>query len=126
MNSAYRIRSAGIKAGANILMLDEMYSKIDKILEKIHEGCYQIHLLRPKFYKTKIPVKKRKELIWLLKQKYRNLFIDECFQWEFTGKPCSRGKDFISVNANGTTSLCSFDIYRTGKLDERLKKCPFI
>ena len=94
--------------------------------QRNHKSCCQIYLLRPKFYKTKIPVKKRKELIWLLKQKYKNLFIDECFKWEFTGEPCSRGKDFISLNADGRISLCSFDIYEDGKLSERLKKCPFI
>ena len=126
MEKAKLLKDYGIKVGANILMLDEVYPEIAKTLERIHKLCYQIHLLRPKFYKTKIPLKKRKELIWLLKQKYKKLFIDECFKWEFTGKPCSRGKDFISINADGRVSLCSFDIYGEGKLNEKLKKCPFI
>lgn len=126
LEKAKLLKKYGIKVGANILMLDEVYPETSKILERIHKLCYQIHLLRPKFYKTKISLGKRKELIWLLKQKYKNLFIDECFKWEFTGEPCSRGKDFISINANGKVSLCSFDIYGDGKLGEQLKQCPFI
>jgi len=124
MEKAKLLKEYGIKVGANILMLDEVFPEVSKILERIHKLCYQIHLLRPKFYTTKISLEKRKELIWLLKQKYKNLFIDECFKWEFTGEPCSRGKDFISINADGTISLCSFDIYRNNL--KNLKKCPFI
>lgn len=124
IEKAKLLKEYGIKVGANILMLDEVFPGVSKTLERIHKLCYQIHLLRPKFYKTKISLEKRKELIWLLKQKYKNLFIDECFKWEFTGEPCSRGKDFISINADGTTSLCSFDIYRNNL--KNLKKCPFI
>lgn len=118
------LRKFKIKVGVNILMLDEVFPNVSDIIEKIHKLCYQIHLLRPKFYKTEISVKKRKELVWLLKQKYRNLFIDECFKWEFTGVPCGRGKDFISINADGTTSLCSFDIYRINR--RNIKRCPYI
>lgn len=124
IEKAKLLKELGIKVGANILMLDEVFPTVSKTLKKIHKLCYQIHLLRPKFYTTKIPLEKRKELIWLLKQKYKNLFIDECFKWEFTGEPCNRGKDFISINADGSVSLCSFDIYGENKKD--IEKCPFI
>jgi len=121
---AKEIKRFKFKVAANILMLDEMFSKVPDILKRIQQYCYQIHLLKPKFYKTKIPLEKRKEMIWLLKQKYKKLFIDECFKWEFLDEPCSRGKDFISINADGTKSLCSFDIY--GEDKKKIKKCPYI
>ncbi|MCK4307272.1 hypothetical protein KAW50_03480 [candidate division WOR-3 bacterium] len=121
---AKEVKTWSIKVGANILMLDEMYNKIPDVLKKIHKYCDQIHLLRPKFYTTKIPLEKRKEMVFLLKQRYKNLFIDECFRWEFLGKPCRRGKDFISINPDGSVSLCSFDLLDDN--DKNLKKCPYI
>lgn len=113
--------------GANILMLDEVYHQLPNILKKIGKECpaaTQIHLLRPKFYKSKIPLEKRKEMIFLLKQKYKNLFIDQCFRFEFQGFPCTRGKDFISINADNSRTFCSFDLTGEAKVD--LKKCPYI
>jgi hypothetical protein len=113
------------KVGANILMTDKMFGKIHQVLEKIAPYADQIHLLRPKNYKVSLPVELRKEIVFMLKSRYKNLFVDECFNWEFTGVPCSRGKDFVSINPDGSISKCSFDgnnIYSKG----RLTKCPFI
>lgn len=124
LQKARMVRSLKLKVGANILMLDSVYPKIAKIIKMISPLCNQMHLLRPKFYQHKISLEKRKELIWLLKQKYKNLFIDECFRNEFQNKPCRRGKDFISINADGSVSLCSFDIYRENK--PNIIKCPYI
>ncbi len=124
IKAAKDLRKKGIKVGANILMLDGMWKKVNRILNKVSPYCHQIHLLRPKFVEVKVPLKQRKEMTFLLKQKHKNLFIDECFRWEFTGRPCSRGKDFLSLNPDGSTSLCSFDIYRDNR--KNLKKCPYI
>ena len=124
IKKARLLRKKLIQVGANILMLDEVYYQLPSILKKIKGYCGQIHLLRPKFYKTKIPLKKRKEMIFLLKQQYPKLFIDQCFKFEFQNIPCTRGKEFISLNANGILSLCSFDIYQDNK--KNLKKCPYI
>jgi len=124
IRKAKELRRKGLKVGANILMLDEVFKNIAKVLVRIFPFSDQIHLLRPKFYTTKIPLEDRRDLIFLLKQQHKNLFIDECFRWEFTGEPCGRGKDFLSINADGSTSLCSFDLAREGI--KNLKKCPYI
>ena len=119
------LRQFKFKVGANILMLDSMFSKLPIILKNIAPITDQIHLLRPKFYESKIPLEKRKQMIFLLKQQYkRKLFIDQCFRFEFQGIQCTRGKDFLSINPDNTVSLCSFDLYREGK--KNLKKCPYI
>lgn len=123
-NAAELLQEKGIKIGANILMLDEMFGRISKVLKVISSFCHQIHLLRPKFYKTEIPERKRLAMIFLLKSQYSNLFIDQCFRFELLKEPCTRGKDFISLNADGSVSLCSFDLYRNNL--KNLKKCPYI
>lgn len=119
------VKKCGKKVGANILMTDSMFRKIENVLKRIAPYADQIHLLRPKYIKVKIPARIRKPMLFVLKSIYKNLYVDECFNWELTGKPCSRGKDFVSVNPDGSISKCSFDgnnIYSKG----RLRKCPFI
>lgn len=124
IKTAKLIQKHKMLVSVNILMLDKMYSKIPKILERIAPYCKQIHFLRPKFYNQKVPLEKRKEIIFLLKQKYKNLLIDQCFRNEFFGTPCTRGKDFVSINADNTVTACSFET----KLDKKrnYKKCPYI
>lgn len=112
------------KVGANILMTDRMFVKINRVLEKIAPYANQIHLLRPKNCKVSLPVELRKSIVFMMKSRYKNLFVDECFNWEFTGKHCSRGKDFVSINPDGSISKCSFDGNNIHK--GRLTKCPFI
>ena len=124
--AAKKLRKNKIKVGANILMLDEMYPQLGNILSSINKYCGQIHLLRPKFYDQKIPMKERRAIIWLYKQQYKNLFIDQCFRNEFQGIPCTRGKDFVSINADGTVTGCSFNVYRSIKENRPVKKCPYI
>jgi len=124
ISAAELLKKNRILVGANILVLDEMWSRLPKILKTVNPYCYQIHLLRPKFYKTKIPKDRRLTMLFLLKSQYPNLFIDQCFRFELLGIPCTRGKDFYSVNANGSISLCSFDLYRDNL--QNLKECPYI
>ena len=120
---AKKLKKKKIKVGANILMLDSVYRILPKILDSVFSVSDQIHLLRPKFYKSKIPLEVRRNLIFLQTQKYKNIFIDECFKNEFLGVPCGRGKTFVSINANNQVTPCSFDLYPDKK---RVKICPYI
>ncbi len=125
--AAELLKTKSIKIGANILMLDSMFSKISQVLEEVNPYCQQIHLLRPKFYKTKISKAKRKRLLFMLKQipRYRSkLYVDQCFRFELFGTPCTRGEDFAAVHPDGQVTPCSYELSKYPK--KKLKKCPFI
>jgi hypothetical protein len=119
---------AGLKVSANILMLDRVFKNIGSIVLGIEQYCEQIHLLRPKYYQTKISKKDRKGIIYVLKSAFpKKILIDQCFKWELFGKPCTRGKEFLALHPNGVVSLCSFDSEPYNKLRKvEDKKCPFI
>lgn len=114
-----------IRVGANILMTDPMFSQISKVIKTVEPYCQQIHLLRPKFYRTKIQKEKRKRLIFLLKQQYLGkLHVDQCFRFELLGIPCTRGKDFLAIHPNGSITPCTFEL--SSDSAKKLTKCPFI
>lgn len=109
VEKARLLKKAKILVGANILMTEEMFESINKTIKKINKVADQIHFLRPKFYDFKTGKEIRKEMLWLLCQKYKNAFIDQCFKNEFEGAPCTRGIDFACLNPDNSYSLCSFD-----------------
>jgi len=125
IQAALDLRKEKLLVSANILMTDEMYPVIDRIIEAIAPYCKQIHLLRPKFYEQKLGLSERRAKIFLIKNRWKKLiFIDQCFRFEFFNEPCTRGKDFVSINPDGSLSLCSFDIHRENK--KKLKMCLYI
>jgi len=119
-----KIKKVGMVPCVSILMFDNSWSTINKVLPLLSKNIKQIHLLRPKYYTTKISKEKRSSMLFLLKQVDKRIFVDQCFNFELNGIPCTRGSDFVSINPDASVSLCSFDFKRENKF--HLTKCPFI
>lgn len=132
-NAVDLIKKSGIKIATNILMLNESYNLLaDKLkdFEEVFKVCSQVHFLRPKLYKLRVPLEQRKNMLALFRLRYPNVFIDECFKQEFEGAPCRRGEEFVAINPDGMVTACSFDNEpfdkKTPENSKTLERCPFL
>lgn len=139
----HKLRTAGIKTGANFLL--EQID--DSTIELIHDLCClveYVYLLHPKNFALNEDILKYGDALRYLSVLHENLYVDdlmekilsEGYEWK---TPCHYGDDIISISWDGNVYGCSFskeplltlyepkDILKIKNIKyERRLQCPYL